>query len=212
MTTFSLYRRVQLAAWSGTINWASDSIVATQHNSPYLPNLDTDSFVSNLTGEIASGGGYAQGGLPLTGRTAIYYPAASWPDVWAPVTQYAAGQVVRPALNPALLFRCYQAGVSGGTAPVWPSTGGAVITDGTAAWAAVGAGAVALAASPLQWASYTASFRYLVISDRTPSSAAAQPLLAVADMGSVVTGSGGNLVVTFDSGSGSGIVIPLWTS
>jgi hypothetical protein len=146
----------------------------------------------------------------LGGRAAAYLPAGSWPDIWAPVVSYAAGQIIRPAMSPAMLFRCYASGVSGSVAPNWPVTPGAVVTDGSAAWAAIGAGAVALSASALQWASFTAGFRYVIVSDRTPGLATAQPLIALADMGGPVSGSGGNLDVIFDSGSGSGIVVPLW--
>jgi hypothetical protein len=204
--TFALYRQAQLNAWSGGINWGSDTIVATLHTSAYTPNLDTDAFVSNLTGEVAAGGGYATGGQLLTARSAAYLPAGSWPDSWAPVTPYVIGQVVRPALSPALLFRCYAAGTSGSVAPSWPSAVGADVSDGSASWTAIGAGAVTLTASSLQWASFTASFRYVVLSDRTPGLSTAQPLIGLADYATMVTGQGGNLNIVFDSGSGSGIV------
>jgi hypothetical protein len=210
MATFSLYRQAQLSAWSGGISWAGDAITATLHGIGYTPNLDTHRYVSDLAGEMASGGGYTPGGQLLAGKAAAYLPAGSWPDTWAPVTGYVIGQVVRPALSPALLFRCWAGGTSGAVAPVWPSAPGAAVTDGSVSWAAVGAGAVALSASPLVWNGFTATFRYIVLSDRTPALATAQPLIAVADMGGPATGSGGALDVIFDAGSGSGIVVPLW--
>lgn len=210
MATFSLYRQAQKAAWSGLIDWASDSVVMTQHTSGYVPNLDTDAWVSALSAEVATGNGYIQGGAPLTGRQASYYPAGSWPDVWAPVTAYVPGQVVRPVTSPGLLYRCAAGGTSGATVPAWPVSAGLTVTDGTVTWTAAGAGAVALIASPLQWPAYQGTFRYLVISDRSGTSASQQPLIAIADMGANVSGAGGALSVTFDSGSGSGIVIPLW--
>jgi hypothetical protein len=209
--SFQLYANAQLAAWSGAVGWSSDSVVATLHGPSYLPNLTTDAHVSDLSGELSTGAGYTQGGLALPGRSASYLAAGSWPDVWAPLTSYVVGQVVRPALTPGLLFRCWQAGASGASAPSWPSVLGQSVTDGGAAWLALSAGAVALTASPLQWQSFTASFRYVVISDRTSGSASAQPLIALGDMGQSVTGAGGNLSVTYDAGSGSGIVIPLWS-
>lgn len=211
MATFVLYRQAQLNAWSGAVNWNADSITATLHTASYTPNLDTDAFVSNLTNEVGSGGGYTAGGQIVPGRSASYLPAGSWPDVWAPVTAYAVGQIVRAVLSPVLLFRCYSGGTSGSVAPSWPSASGADVTDGTVSWTAVGPGAVALsAASQLQWNSFTATFRYIVISDRTPALATAQPLIALADMGGPVTGQGGNLDVIFDAGSGTGIVTAFW--
>jgi hypothetical protein len=210
VTTFNLYRQAQLAAWLAQVDWNSDNIVVTQHTSSYTPSLDANAHVSDLTGEVATGNGYTQGGAALDGRAAAYHPAASWPDTWAASAAYAVGAVVRPASSPVLLYRCSAAGTSGATAPAWPQSPGLTVTDGSVTWDAVGAGAVALTADVLTWEEYSATFRYLVISDRTPDTAAAQPLLAVADAGSSVTGSGGSLTVTFDSGTGSGIVIPLW--
>lgn len=211
-TTFTPYRQAALSAWSGNIDWNSDSITATLHTASYTPNLDTDAFVSNLAGEVSSGGGYTSGGQLLPGRGSTYFTAASWPDAWSPVTAYAIGQVVRPALSPALLFRCYSGGTSGSVAPGWAAATGADVSDGTVSWYAIGAGSVVLTAGTLQWTGFTASYRYIVLSDRTPATAGAQPLIAVADMGSTVAGQGGNLDILFDSGSGSGIVIPIWSS
>jgi hypothetical protein len=212
MPTFSLYRQAQLSAWSGQVNWAGGTITATLHTSAYTPNLDTHRYVTDLSGELASGAGYTLGGKVLAGRTSAYLPAGSWPDTWAPVTGYVIGQVIRPALSPSMLFRCWSGGSSGSAAPAWPTVPGQVVTDGTVSWSAIGAGAVALAAAALQWASFTAGFRYIVLSDRTNVSPAAQPLLAVADMGGTASGSGGNLDVIFDAGFGSGIAVPLWAS
>lgn len=210
MATFTLYRQAQLSAWLAGVNWTADQVTATLHGAGYTPNPDTHRFVSDLAAELPPGGGYTPGGQLLAGRAAAYLPAASWPDAWAPVVSYAAGQIIRPPLGPAMLFRCYASGVSGSVAPNWPVTPGMVVADGSAAWAALGAGAVTLTASMLQWASFTAGFRYIVVSDRSAAQATAQPLIALADMGGQVAGSGGNLDVIFDSGSGSGIVVPLW--
>lgn len=212
MPTFQLYRQAQLSAWSAGIGWTADAIRATLHTQSYVPDLDAHRFVSSLSAELPSGGGYTPGGQLLAGRAAAYRPAASWPDTWAPVISYQAGQIIRPPLGPPMLYRCYASGVSGPVSPNWPLTPGAVVTDGSAAWAALGAGAVTLSAAALQWAAFTAAFRYIVVSDRTAAPASAQPLIALADMGGNVAGSGGNLDISFDSGSGSGIVVPLWVA
>ena len=210
MVTFSLYRQAQLSAWSGAVNWGADAITATLHGTAYQPSLDLDAHVSDLAAELPTGGGYIAGGQLLSGKSAQYLPAGSWPDVWQPVTAYQPGQVVRPSLSPALLFRCYSGGTSGSVVPSWPTAAGADVTDGTVQWTAVGAGAVVLNASQLQWSGFSATFRYVVFSDRTPATASQQPLLALADMGGPVTGSGGNLPVIPDTGSGSGIFLTFW--
>jgi hypothetical protein len=210
LSTFSLFHQAHLSAWSGAIDWNSDSVVATMHTSSYVPNLDTHAHVSDLSNEVPAGAGYSTGGLLLSGKGAAYLPAGSWPDAWQPVSAYSLGQIVRPVLSPALIFRCVVAGTSGSVAPAWPVTTGLTVTDGGATWLAIASGAVVLTAANLQWFSFTATFRYIVLSDRTPALATAQPLIALADMGGNVSGSGGNFDVLFDSASGSGIVIPLW--
>jgi hypothetical protein len=212
MTTFSLYRQAQLSSWSGRVNWSGGAITATLHRDTYIPDLDADQFVSDLSGELITGAGYTLGGKVLTGRSSSYITAADWPTAWKQNTAYAAGQVVCPLLNPVLLFRCYAPGTSGNAAPAWPDVPGASVGDGSAAWSAIGSGAVALKAATLSWPSFTGAFRYIVISDRSAPAAADQPLIALADMEGTATGTGGNLDVLFDSGGGSGIVIPLWAT
>lgn len=197
MTYFQPYGQAQLHAWSGVVNWTQDTIVATLHTSGYTPSLATDAWVSALTSEVPAGLGYSTGGVPLTGKSANFTPAGSWSDVWAPLTVYPQGAIVSPAPANGLIYRCVTAGTSGAAPPAWAAEGQAV-TDGSATWTAVGPGAVCLLASQIQWTSMSASFRYIVLSDRTPGSASQQPLLAVADMGSMVTGAGGNFTVPFD--------------
>lgn len=208
MALYSLYRQAQLRAWSGQVNWVTDNIVMTQHTSFYEPDLDADAFVSDLADEVPAGLGYIQGGLPLLNRSARYFPADGWPSAWSPVTVYQAGQVVRPQAPAGFLFRCITAGTSGAGAPAWPAAIGSTISDGSAAWGCIAAGAVALLASPVQWLSYSASVRYLVVSDRTPASPSAQPLIALLDLGTTYTGSGGNFDANFDPAG----AIVLWPS
>jgi hypothetical protein len=207
MTTFSLYRQAQLRAWNGQLNWQSDTIVMTQHTASYAPNLDTDAFVSNLTSEVATGAGYTQGGIILSGKTALYTPANAWGQQWQPNTPYAVGQVVRPPVGNGLVFRCVAGGSSAAFQPSWPSLG-LTVTDGTATWQAIAAGAVQLSALNAQWQSYSGTLRYLVVSDRTQGIASAQPLIALADLGVSSTGTGGNFSVSFDP---SGIVV-IWSA
>jgi hypothetical protein len=208
MTSFTLYRQAQARAWAGLVNWASDSIVMTQHTAAYVPDLDTDAYVSSLTSEVLTGNGYTQGGITLSDRGVQYYPANAWPDSWSPSQAYVYGQVVRPQALNGWVYRCITAGTSGTGQPSWPVTAGATVSDGAVTWAATAQGAVALQASSVTWAGYSGSFRYLVISDRTAGLASAQPLLAIADMGTTTTGTGGNLDVIFDQAG----VAALWAS
>jgi len=208
MTVFNLYRQAQQKAWHKEIDWADDAVVITQHTSAYAPDLDGDAYVSDLAGEVATGNGYVQGGVLLAARTASYIPANAWPQQWQPMAPYQYGQIVRPTAGNGLLFRCVTAGTTGASQPSWPGSGMIAVADGSAAWLGIAAGAISLAASSVQWLSYTGTFRYLVISDRTQGAASAQPLIALSDLGASSTGSGGNLDVNFDPSG----VVALWAS
>lgn len=206
MATFGFYRQAQAKAWTGQVNWLNDTIVITQHTAGYTPNLDTHAFVSDLTNEVSTGGGYTTGGIILTGKSAAYTPANAWSQPWAAVTSYLNGQIVRANPGNGLLFRCVTAGTSGVTQPAWPSEGLTVL-DGSVTWAAVAPGAVQLFAQNVQWLSYSGTLRYLVISDRTSALATAQPLLALADLTVSSSGSGGNLDVNWDP-AGALVIAP----
>lgn len=194
MPSMKWYRQARVLAWTSAVNWNTDNIVVTQHTSSYTPNLDTDAFVSNLTGEVLTGNGYTQGGIALSGKTVTYTPANSWTAQWGPATAYLLGQIVRPQNGNGALFQCVVAGTSGSVTPVWPAYGQDV-TDGTVTWLNIGAGIVTWNAASITWPGYSASFRYLVVSDRQNASPAAQPLLGLLDMGTTTTGSNGNFNV-----------------
>ena len=196
MTFCQWYRQGQIRAYSGAINWASDNIVVTQHTSAYTPNLDTDAFVSNLTGEVTTGAGYTQGGIALTSKSVIYTPANSWTAQWAPVTPYVVGQTVRPLTGNGLVYTCIVAGTSGGSAPAFPVYGLTVV-DGGVTWLACGAGMLTWLASNIVWSGYSGTFRYLVVSDRQTGVTTTEPLLGLIDTGTNTTGQGGNFDVNW---------------
>jgi len=192
------YRSVHVQAYSGKINYLSDALTVTLHSSSYSPNLDTDAYVSNLTNELATGGGYTSGGQLLSGRALTYTAANSWGTAAAVSTAYAVETVVRPAAGNGYLYRCVIAGTSGGSAPTWSTVIGAQTTDGGVTWETVGRGVVQFTATSPSWASATfGPCRYLVVSDRTPGTSATQPLLALVDFGTDQTGGGGVFQVTW---------------
>ena len=53
-------------------------------------------------------------------------------------TAYAVGAQVKPASTPLYIYQCTTAGTSGGSAPTWPTTVGATVTDGTVVWTNIG--------------------------------------------------------------------------
>lgn len=196
MPSMRWYRQARVAAWTGQVNWNTDAITVTQHTAAYVPNPDTDAFVSALTGEVGTGSGYTQGGIYLQGKSVTYLPANNWFYTWQAATAYAVGQLVRPATANGQLFECVTAGTSGSSAPAWPAFG-LTVTDGSTVWVNVGAGAVTWNAQGIQWPGYSGSFRYLVVSDRTAASPGAQPLLGYYDLGTMNSGTGGNLDVVW---------------
>ena len=53
-------------------------------------------------------------------------------------TAYVVGDQVEPASSPLYIYQCITAGTSGGSAPTWPTTVGATVTDGTVVWENIG--------------------------------------------------------------------------
>lgn len=177
----------------------SDSLKATLHTSSYVPNLDTHAYVSDLTNELSTAGGYTAGGVTVAG-TIAYVAANSWATTRANSTAYAVGDVRRPASGNGFLYRCAVAGTSGGSIPTYPTVPGTTVVDGGVTWTCVGHGAFTFDIADPTWAAFSAGpFRYLVISDRTPGTAATQPLLALGDWGSDQTGGGGSYTVQIDA-------------
>lgn len=184
------YRQAQLNAFLGKWNWTADTIKVTLHTATYSPNFDTHAFVSDLTNEVASGAGYTTAGVTLTSPTAVYTAANSWGTSAATSTAYAVETVVRPSTGNGFLYRCAVAGTSGGTAPTWGTVVGGSTTDGGVTWENVGSGAIALSGASVSWASASFTARYAVISDRTPGTAATQPLIGLFDFGTTTAGGG----------------------
>jgi len=55
---------------------------------------------------------------------------------WQATTAYSVGETIMPTsgnLN-GRMYRCSTSGTSGGTEPIWPTTTGGTVADGTAVW------------------------------------------------------------------------------
>jgi hypothetical protein len=194
------YRQALVQALlSKNIDWNSDTIVTTLHTSSYTPVLDSHTFVSDLTNELAASGGYTTGGVTLTSATGAITAANSWATQRANSTAYVVGNIVRPATGNGYLYSCTVAGTSGGSIPTYPTVVGQTVADGGVTWTCVAKSIIVLTAANASWS--TASFtgvRYAVLSDRTPGSAATQPLLGLVDFVTDQAGSGGAFSVVWD--------------
>ncbi|UKL29996.1 right-handed parallel beta-helix repeat-containing protein [Bacillus phage PK1] len=59
--------------------------------------------------------------------------------VWASNFAYTVGYYIRPSVSNGKIYKCTTAGTSGSTEPIWPTTPGGTVTDGTIVWQEAGA-------------------------------------------------------------------------
>lgn len=70
------------------------------------------------------------------GQPASFFEAVN-PDAWSASTEYSLDSAVRPSVDRnGFTYQCTTAGTSGASEPVWPTTAGQTVTDGTACWTA----------------------------------------------------------------------------
>lgn len=204
------YRQALVKILNKEVDWNSDAITMTLHTATYTPNLDTHDYVDDLTNELGTASGYTAGGVVLASCAMTFTAANSWGTSRANTTAYVVGDVVRPAAGNGFLYRCAVAGTSAGSPPTFGTVLGRETADGTAVWENVGSGIIQLTAANPTWSSpFSAGpFRYAVISDRTPGTAATQPLVGLIDFGSNQTGGGGAFQVNFNSQGALHLFIP----
>ena len=71
-----------------------------------------------------------------TGQPSSYYNVVN-PPAWVAGTAYSLTAPVRPMVDRnGFTYECTTAGTSGENEPVWPTTDGQTVTDGTAVWTA----------------------------------------------------------------------------
>lgn len=121
---------------NGAINWATDTTKVALTTSTYVPNIDTNTFFSDVTNEI-TGTGYTAGGATLASPTSSYDTASDQARFdaadtsWATSTLTARVAVVYKSTgtsttSPLIFFVNFGADVSttaGTFAITWDATG-----------------------------------------------------------------------------------------
>jgi hypothetical protein len=188
-----IFAKAWLSLLNKTADLDSDALKCSLHTTTYTPSINADQFVSDLAGELSTASGYTSGGATVTGSFALTV-ANSWASQWAASTAFTVGQVRRPTTGNGFLYRVAVAGTSSGSAPTFPTVVGTTVADGGVTWVCIGTAIVVLDLTDATlWSSFSAGpYRYAVVSDRTPGTAATQPLICLFDFGSNQTGGGGN--------------------
>jgi hypothetical protein len=91
------YGQSSLGQYSATaarrIDWVSDTIKVALLTSSYTPNQDTHVFYSDLTNEVAAGGGYTTGGAALSTKSTSYDSGTNETRLIAGNTQWTASTI-----------------------------------------------------------------------------------------------------------------------
>ncbi len=148
------------------IGWSAEAFKVALHTSLYTPNADVDEFQSLLGDEVAAGGGYTQGGLPLTTiPTAIIDDAAV--SVYANSTAYVVSDLVRPTVANGYIYRCIEDVTSRPAGePTWTTTVGRDFADDVSGqqWENIASSYVRLDGNDVSWTpGTTITMRYAVI-------------------------------------------------
>lgn len=160
-----------------------------------LPGSNT----AQISGEVTTGSGYTQGGVALASVAWASVLANNWTGVWAALTAYSLGKIIRPSTGNGYLYKCVAAGTSGGSAPTWGTTVGGLTTDGSVTWLNIGTSVAQLTANNVAWTvSGVITYRYAVLYD-----AATNDLIALFDPLSNQSGpSSGTININWDATNG----------
>lgn len=182
MTTDSadLYENFLTQAVAGTLDLSSDTLKMTLMGSGYTPDLNADANWSDISADEITGTGYTAGGITLTSVTVTATPAASWGPTWVNFTGYFYGQIVgAPSGGNGFLYRCVVAGVSGVSAPAFPTVVGATVTDGSVTWACVGHSLLVLTSDQVEWNPATFTANFAVLRDAQSGTPSTETLIAL---------------------------------
>lgn len=195
MSSANLYLNAVSNAFKGNIKVGTNTLKCGLLTSSYSPALATNALWTDVSASESSGTNYSAGGVTITTPAMTPTAANSWATTAATTHAYVVGDVVRPATGNGFLYRAEAAGTSGGSAPTWPTTIGATVTDGTVVWTCMGTGIVQFTCDAVTFSDVTITdFEFLVFYDSTSGY-----LIALHDVGSAQNVSATNVTYTPDA-------------
>lgn len=200
----NIYANAYDQAFSGNINWASDTIKMALLGSGYTPNLTTHVHWSDVSAQEVTGTGYSSGGVTLGTKTHTVTAANSFAvsnglftsGAWIASTAAVAGNVVHPLVTNGFLYVCVASGTTGSSAPAWPIIQGATVVDSGATWSCIGESITAWGSAAASWSTATFSASYAVIVDTQTGTAATEPLIALVTFASAFAPTASTATVT----------------
>jgi hypothetical protein len=176
----NFYAHLLPQAFAGNVHLTSDTLKMALLTPAYAPDLFNHVEFNDVRNHEVIGPGYTANGVTLTTVSFTLTAANSWGVTWAAATPYTYGQVVKPPTPNGFLYRCVVAGVSGGSAPAFPTTVGQTVTDGGVGgvtWACMGDAIVVFTSDPVNWTGATFSTAYAVIYDAQSGTYTTEPLI-----------------------------------
>lgn len=211
----NLFAAANKAAWTSTINFTSDTLkMALVTVAPSAAQLLSWVHYSDVTNEVAAGGGYSTGGQSVTGASVTVYgplhtSSTPWTQVWTSNTSYSVGNLVKPtnANENGYLFRCYSAGSSASVEPTWNTVVGQDITDqsggsGGVHWVTAGESVTVFTAANVVWTSSTISAAAAILYDAQSGTGSTEPLISVINFGGTVSSTNAPFTVSPDANLG----------
>jgi len=182
--TSGLYQNCIPALANKEIDLGSDTIKWMGTTSAHTINPAHD-YKNDITNEV-TGTGYTAGG-DTTVCTVALVQANSWQVARADSTNYAKGDIVRPATGNGFLYMCIDEGTSGVGVPSYPTALGGTVADGGVIWLCVAVAGVQFDAEDPLWTPSTLIIRQLHCYDSTPGTDATRPLIGWIDLGADVS-------------------------
>src|SRR4051794_7870442 len=96
--TIKCYGHAGAHLQAGDIAWVANTVKLALCTSAYTPDQGNHEFFSDITNEIAAGGGYSAGGFSLAGKSLVY-------DATTREERFDASDLSSAALTPASPFR-----------------------------------------------------------------------------------------------------------